>query len=265
LSILLFLHFKNIKKMVAETHFKINLGLHVTKKLPTGYHAIETIFYPVYNQRDIIEITASEKFKFSMENSDFEVEMEKNLCVKAYRLLEKAFHLAPISIKLVKRIPSGAGIGGGSGDAATILLMLNELFQLKLSVSQLMHYGAQLGSDVPFFIYNQPCLATGVGEKLSPITLDLSAYNIELVFSDVHVSTADAYSWITPKTPKHILTEVIQQPMESWKELLVNDFETVVFERFPVLEQTKMDLYKKGAIYAAMSGSGSSIFGIFPK
>lgn len=251
--------------MVAETHFKINLGLHVTEKLPTGYHTIETIFYPVYNQRDVIEITPSENFSFTMENSDFEVEMENNLCVKAYRLLEKEFHLAPISLKLVKNIPSGAGIGGGSGDAASILLMLNEIFQLKLSEHQLMHYGAQLGSDVPFFIYNKPCLATGVGEKLSPISLDLSSYKIELVFSEVHVSTAAAYSWITPKAPKNQLLEVIQQPIETWKDLLVNDFEEVVFERFPVLEQTKIDLYKKGAIYAAMSGSGSSIFGIFPK
>lgn len=251
--------------MIAETHFKINLGLHVTEKLKSGYHNLETIFYPVYNQRDVIEMTLSDNFIFSMEKSDFDVEIEKNLCVKAYRLLEKEFHLAPISLKLVKNIPSGAGIGGGSGDAATVLLMLNELFQLKLSEQQLKQYGAQLGSDVPFFIYNKPCLATGVGDKLTPISLDLSPYKIELVFSDVHVSTAEAYSWITPKAPKHNLIEVIQQPIETWKDLLVNDFEEVVFERFPILKQTKTDLYKKGAIYAAMSGSGSSIFGIFPK
>lgn len=251
--------------MIAETHFKINLGLHVAEKLSTGYHNLETIFYPVYNQRDVIEITPSEIFSFTMENSDFEVEVEKNLCVKAYRLLEKEFHLAPISLKLIKNIPSGAGIGGGSGDAATVLLMLNEMFQLKLSEQQLMKYGAQLGSDVPFFIFNKPCLATGVGDKLTPISLDLSSYHIELVFSDVHVSTADAYSWITPKTPKYQLSDIIQQPIEKWQDLLINDFEEVIFERFPILKQTKMELYKKGAIYAAMSGSGSSIFGIFPK
>lgn len=251
--------------MIAETHFKINLGLHVTEKLPTGYHNLETIFYPVYNQRDVVEIFPSDIFSFSMENSDFEVEMEKNLCVKAYRLLEKEFHLAPISLKLIKNIPSGAGIGGGSGDAATILLMLNEFFQLNLTEQQLMKYGAQLGSDVPFFIFNKPCLATGVGDKLTPIVLDLASYHIQLVFSDVHVSTADAYSWITPKFPKNQLIDIIQQPIENWKYLLVNDFEEVVFERFPVLEQIKMELYKKGAIYAAMSGSGSSIYGIFPK
>lgn len=167
--------------MIAETHFKINLGLHVAEKLSTGYHNLETIFYPVYNQRDVIEISPSEIFSFTMENSDFEVEVEKNLCVKAYRLLEKEFQLAPISLKLIKNIPSGAGIGGGSGDAATVLLILNEMFQLKLSEQQLMKYGAQLGSDVPFFIFNKPCLATGVGDKLTPISLDLSSYHIELV------------------------------------------------------------------------------------
>lgn len=251
--------------MIAETHFKINLGLHVVEKLNSGYHALETVFYPVYNQRDIIEIDKADQFSFKIENSDFDIEPEKNLCVKAFRLLEKEFQLSPISMKLVKKIPSGAGIGGGSGDAATTLILINQIFELGLTQDQLMQYGAQLGSDVPFFIFNKPCLATGVGERLTPIDLDLSDFDIEICYSDIHVSTAEAYSWITPKHPKYNLKELILGPIEQWRNLLVNDFEEELFKRFPELAKTKESLYKKGATYAAMSGSGSSIFGIFPK
>lgn len=251
--------------MIAKTHFKINLGLNIVNKLENGYHALETVFYPVYNQRDIIEIVPSDHFVFEMIGADFQVEPDKNLCVKAYKLLEQKFKIAPVYMSLKKNIPSGAGIGGGSGDAATTLLMLNELFQLSLSKEQLIGFASQLGSDVPFFILNEPCYATGVGNLMTPISLDLSAYSIEMHYSDIHVSTADAYSWITPQKPKISISEIIKMPVESWKELLVNDFEIEIFKRYPSLATQKSLLYERGAIYSAMSGSGSSIFGIFPK
>lgn len=251
--------------MVAETNFKINLGLNIIEKLPNGYHALETVFYPVYNQRDSIKVENASEFIFRMEGGDFLIEPEKNICVKAYRLLEEKFHLPPISITLTKKIPSGAGIGGGSGDAATTLLLLNQFFDLKLKQEELITFAKKLGSDVPFFILNQPCFATGVGEILTPISLDLSDYRIEMIYSDIQVSTPLAYSWITPKKPTKSILEVLQMPVENWKYELVNDFEAVVFPRFPELERNKQEMYEKGAVYAAMSGSGSSIFGIFPK
>lgn len=251
--------------MIAKTHFKINLGLNIIEKLPNGYHALETVFYPVYNQRDIIEIVPSNHFVFEMKGADFHVDSDHNLCVKAYKLLEQKFKIAPVYMSLEKNIPSGAGIGGGSGDAATTLLMLNDLFQLSLTKEQLIGFAVQLGSDVPFFIMNEPCFATGVGNIMTPISLDLSAYSIEMHFSDIHISTADAYSWITPQKPKISISEIVAMPIEMWKDLLVNDFETEIFKRYPSLAKQKSLLYEKGAIYSAMSGSGSSIFGIFPK
>lgn len=249
--------------MVAETNFKINLGLNITEKLPNGYHALETVFYPVYNQRDTIEISLSSEFVFKMDGGDFTIDPEKNICVKAYRVLAEQFPISPISLTLTKKIPSGAGIGGGSGDAATTLLLLNQFFDLKLTQEELIPFAKQLGSDVPFFILNQPCFATGVGEILTPITLDLSDYRIEMLFSDIQVSTPLAYSWITPQKPQKSILDILKTPIENWKYELTNDFESVIFPRFPELERNKQLMYEKGAIYAAMSGSGSSIFGIF--
>lgn len=251
--------------MVAETNFKINLGLNITEKLPNGYHTIETLFYPVYNQRDTVEINHSDQFVFEMSGGDFEVETEQNICVKAFRLLEKEYQLPPISLTLTKNIPSGAGIGGGSGDAATTLLLINQFFNLKLSVDQLLYFAKQLGSDVPFFIINTPCFATGVGELLTPVSVDLSPYTIEMIFSDIQIATPDAYSWIRPQKPSRKITDIIRMPIEFWKQELVNDFEKVIYPRFPQLERNKQILYDKGALYAAMSGSGSSTFGIFPR
>ncbi len=249
--------------MVAETNFKINLGLNVVEKLPNGYHALETVFYPVYNQRDSIEIQPSSEFQFQMFGGDFSIDPDKNICVKAFRLLEEKFQLSPISITLTKKIPSGAGIGGGSGDAATTLLLLNQYFDLKLDQIELINIAKKLGSDVPFFIINQPCYATGVGEILTPISLDLSQYRIEMIFSDIQVSTPLAYSWIKPQKSQKPILEILKTPIEYWKHELVNDFESVVFPRFPELERNKQLMYERGAVYAAMSGSGSSIFGLF--
>lgn len=249
--------------MIIETHYKINLGLHVLQKLESGYHQIETVLYPVYNLEDRVEIIRSDHFEFHIENQDFEIEQEKNIVVKAYRLLEKNYDLPPVFIRLVKNIPSGAGIGGGSANGALTLKLLNSLFDLGLTTEQLHPYAAQLGSDVPFFLRDYPCLATGVGAQLQPIALDLSAYRIEVAFSDIRISTAEAYSWVTPKIPQTPLSELIQRPIQEWRSVLVNDFEKPIFLRYPQLELTKENFYKKGALYSTMSGSGSSVFAIF--
>ena len=248
--------------MLASIYHKINLGLHVVEKQPSGYHAIETVFYPCNHFKDTIEITHSSRFTFTLFNEDFTCNSEDNLCVKAFRLLQKEYDLLPVNIRLTKHIPSGAGLGGGSADAALTLKMLNDLFSLKLSQEQLHHFAAQLGSDVPFFLYDTPMYATGKGEILTPINLDLSPYKIEVVCPNIAISTAEAYKAITPKQPTLSLKQIIQFPIEKWKDFLVNDFEEVIFKQHPQLLEIKTELYARGALYAAMSGSGSAVFGI---
>ena len=249
--------------MLASVHHKINLGLQVIEKLPSGYHALETVFYPCRNFEDSLEITPSSQFSFTLKNADFHCDAEKNLCVKVYRLLQNCFDLPAVKITLTKQIPSGAGLGGGSADAALALKMLNTLFALQLSPVQLHEFAAQLGSDIPFFLYSTPMYATGRGEILEPLALDLSKYIIEIVCPNISVSTAQAYSFITPKKPKLPLKQIIQSPITTWKTDLINDFEEVIFKQHPQLQEIKNELYSKGAVYAAMSGSGSALFGIF--
>lgn len=251
--------------VVASVHHKINIGLHIIEKLSSGYHALETFFYPCHNFEDTIEITPSSQFSFSLTNADFDCETEENMCVKAYRLMQKIIDLPPVSIKLTKRIPSGAGLGGGSADAAFTFKLLNNLFSLKLKTRQLHEFAAQVGSDAPFFLYDTPMFATGRGDILTPVVLDLSKYRIEIVTPHISVSTPQAYSAITPKKPKHALEKLIQFPIETWKDLIINDFEEIIFYQYPKLSEIKNEFYRKGAVYAAMSGSGSAVFGIFNK
>jgi 4-diphosphocytidyl-2-C-methyl-D-erythritol kinase len=251
--------------MLASAHHKINLGLHVVEKLSSGYHALETVFYPCRNFEDTIEITPASQFSFTLKNADFNCNTEDNLCVKAYRLLQHKHTLPPVNITLTKQIPSGAGLGGGSADAALTLKMLNSLFALQLSTEQLHKYAAQLGSDAAFFLYDTPMYATGRGEILTPIAIDLSKYSIEVICPDICISTAQAYAAITPKQPKVTLKQIIQSPIETWKENLVNDFEEVIFKQHPQLLKIKNELYAKGALYAAMSGSGSGVSGVFER
>ena len=250
--------------MQALIHHKINLGLHVIEKLPSGYHALETVFYPCHNYEDTIEITPASSFSFTLKNADFTCAPEQNLCVKAFRLLQTKYNLPPVNIALTKQIPSGAGLGGGSADAALTLRMLNALFSLQLSAPQLHEFAAQLGSDTAFFLFDEPMYATGRGEILTPIAIDLSKYKIEVVCPNIAISTAQAYSTITPKKPKLSLQQIITSPIETWKERLVNDFEEVIFKQHPQLSEIKNELYRRGALYAAMSGSGSAVYGIFP-
>jgi 4-diphosphocytidyl-2-C-methyl-D-erythritol kinase len=187
---------------------------------------------------------------------------DDNLCVKAYHLLREEHGLSPVNMFLLKNIPIGAGLGGGSSDAAHVLKMLDELFELKLTNMQLEDYAAQLGSDCPFFIENQPAYVTGRGELLEPFPLNLAGYNLTIVYPGIHISTKDAFANIRPGPSEMSVHEIAQLPVVRWKNLLLNDFEPWAFEQYPVLEEIKDGLYKAGALYASMSGTGSAIYGI---
>lgn len=253
--------------MITFPNAKINLGLNITAKRPDGYHNLETVFYPVPIE-DALEIHVqhnSTDKKFALHQASMEItgNAEDNLVVKAYLLLDKEFNLPPVDIHLYKHIPSGAGLGGGSSDAAFMLKLLNERFELKLTNEKLEEYAATLGADCAFFIKNTPTYAEGIGNIFSPLSLSLKGYQILLVKPDIFVSTREAFSLVRPHKPEYSLKEIITHPISEWKEQMVNDFETSVFPQYPVIGEIKEELYKNGAIYAAMSGSGSSVFGLF--
>lgn len=249
--------------MISFTNAKINLGLFITEKRKDGYHNIETVFYPV-KLYDVIEIHYSNSFDFKNVGLDIPDDGD-NLCVKAYNLLRKDFSLKPMGIHLLKNIPIGAGLGGGSSDAVCVLKAINEIEKLGLNNDQLRSYASMLGADCPFFVDNKPVYASGIGTDFEPIALDLSNYYIVLIKPDVHVSTQDAYRNVKPKPAPIDLREVIQLPIQDWKFHLQNDFEDGIFEIHPKIKEIKAQLYESGAIYSAMSGSGSSVFGIFDK
>lgn len=250
--------------MVVFPNAKINLGLYVTEKRPDGFHNLETLFYPV-PWRDALEAVPAngEEATFTGSGLVVDVEPEKNLVMCAYRLLQREFSLPNLDIYLHKAIPFGAGLGGGSADAAQMLVMLNHLYKLGLSEERLAEYAATLGSDCPFFIYNRPMLATGRGEVLSPVDFSLKGYTIVLVKPSFGISTPEAFAGIQPKRPSASIAETVAQPIETWRGTLLNDFEPHLFEKYPLLADIKQQLYDRGAAYAAMSGSGSTIFGIF--
>lgn len=257
--------------MIVFPNSKINLGLRILRKREDGYHDLETVFYPV-GIRDALEIIPlgqhenTSAFPFTLSGAELQGQPTSNLCVRAYKLLRKDHPAIPkIKMHLHKTIPSGAGLGGGSADAAFTLLLLNDMFRLGISQEKLMSYAAELGSDCPFFIINKPCYATGRGEILEPVPLDLSACRIVVVNPGIHIDTGLAFLNITPAVPgrtiKNIITEL---PFERWKDELVNDFEKVIFPRHPEIADIKDNFYRQGAIYASMSGSGSTVYGIFP-
>ena len=252
--------------MITFPNIKINLGLSITEKRPDGYHNLETVFYPVAHE-DALEIRtnpeAQQKFTLHQHGMEIAGNPENNLVVKAYLLLDKEFHLPPVEIHLYKHIPSGAGLGGGSSDAAFMLKLLNEHYNLQLSDKQLEDYAATLGADCAFFIKNTPTYAEGIGNIFSPIELSLKGYRIMIVKPDVFVSTREAFANIRPHRPEYPVREVIRRPVAEWKDTLINDFEASVFPQYPVIGEIKEELYHQGAIYASMSGSGSSVFGLF--
>jgi 4-diphosphocytidyl-2-C-methyl-D-erythritol kinase len=248
--------------MVSFPHAKINLGLNVIRKRPDGFHDLETCFYPV-PWTDVLEIIPAKNFGFSSSGLPIEGDSKNNLCVRAYNLLAKDFNLPPVQIHLHKVIPMGAGLGGGSSDGAFTLRQLNASFALGISNEKLAGYAAHLGSDCAFFIEDQPKLATGRGEILSSIEISLKGKFIVIVKPDIHVSTADAFAGIVPRQSDINIREVVQLPITQWKLSLKNDFEETVFKKYPVIRDVKTRLYAMGAEYASMSGSGSSVFGIF--
>ena len=252
--------------MITFPNIKINLGLSITEKRPDGYHNLETVFYPVALE-DALEIRtnpeAQQKFTLHQHGMEIAGNPENNLVVKAYLLLDKEFHLPPVEIHLYKHIPSGAGLGGGSSDAAFMLKLLNEHYNLQLSDNQLEDYAATLGADCAFFIKNRPTYAEGIGNIFSPLPLSLKGYRIWLVKPDIFVSTRDAFAKIKPHHPEMSLKEIAQLPVEEWNGRMVNDFEESVFPQFPTIGEIKEEMYRQGAVYASMSGSGSSVYGLF--
>ena len=227
-----------------------------------GYHNLETVFYPI-ELRDALEFVPAEKTSLSILGLSVDGDIEQNLVVRAFRLLQKDFQLPELEIALLKKIPMGAGLGGGSADAAFMLKLLNSHFALDLSDVQLESYASKLGADCPFFIRNKPVFASGIGTEFSPIELSLKGYQLVLVKPDIHISTAEAYSNVACERWNTPLMEVIQMPIDKWREFLVNDFEKSVFKVHPELAVLKEKLYEFGAVYASMSGSGSILYGIF--
>lgn len=252
--------------MISFPNAKINLGLNIVGKRADGYHNLETIFYPIPLE-DILEIEVldhTEKpFELSISGIPIKGNLANNLVVKAYLLLKEKYNLPPIHIYLHKNIPSGAGLGGGSSDAAFMLKLLNDTFELNLTTTELEEHAAKLGADCAFFIQNKPTFAEGIGNIFSSIELNLSGYQIFLIKPDVFISTAMAFSNIKPHQPELNLKEIIQKPISQWHKWMANDFEESIFKEIPELGKIKEELYQAGAIYASMSGAGSSIYGIF--
>ncbi|HTJ10934.1 MAG TPA: 4-(cytidine 5'-diphospho)-2-C-methyl-D-erythritol kinase [Dinghuibacter sp.] len=243
---------------------KINLGLRILSKRPDGFHDLETLFYPV-GLRDAIEMLPASSVSLHVSGASIPGDPLTNLCVKAYELLAADFPaVRPVDIYLHKRIPTGAGLGGGSSDGASALLLLNRLFRLGLSREVLVAYAARLGSDCPFFIYDSPCFATGRGEVLTPVALDMSGYELVLVNPGIHVPTAWAFGQLARESgPEPGVGDGAVPPVAEWRDRLVNDFEAPVFTAYPAIGRIKEQLYAAGAVYASMSGSGSTVFGWF--
>jgi 4-diphosphocytidyl-2-C-methyl-D-erythritol kinase len=253
--------------MIVFPNAKINIGLNITEKRNDGFHNLETIFYPI-KLSDILEVVADENSKtevnFNYSGIEIPGDTESNLIVKAYHLLRKDFKIPNIKVHLEKIIPIGAGLGGGSSDAGFFINLINDKFELGLTLDDLSHYSKQLGSDCTFFLYNRPVYAFGKGDEIEQINFSLKGKTIALIKPPIHISTALAYSQIVPQKPKINLRRIVSDyPIENWKELVKNDFETSIFKHYPLIAEIKEKLYQLGALYASMSGSGSSVFGIF--
>lgn len=248
--------------MIGFPGCKINLGLHVLNRRPDGYHDLDTCFFPV-PWTDILEVLPSDKQSFHFSGLSIPGDVSDNLCLRAYHLLQKDFALSPIQGHLHKVVPMGAGLGGGSADAAHTLRLLNTIFELGLSGESLIQYAIELGSDCAFFLQDHPVIGAGRGEVLEPVEVLLKNHYLVVVTPPIHVRTAQAFAGVLPQTPERDVRSVLNEPITRWKELLRNDFEISVFRSHPEIEQIKHTMYGIGAIYASMSGSGSSVFGLF--
>lgn len=248
--------------MLFFSNAKVNIGLYIISKRNDGFHTIETIFYPI-SLTDVIEFLPGENFSFTNDGFQIDCPVEQNIVTKAYLVLKEKYNLPEINIHLLKNIPFGAGLGGGSSNAANILKALVHYFKIKIEEKELYQIAENLGSDCPFFLLNKPAYATSKGELFEEIKLDLSDYYFAIVKPPVHISTKEAYKNITPKKPAINLKDAIQLPIIEWKNLIFNNFEDVLFPNFPEIKKTKNKLYELGAEFALMSGSGSSVFGLF--
>ncbi len=283
--------------MIVCPNAKINLGLEVLARRPDGYHDLQPLFVPVHELRDVLEVVKTDgPTELFQLGNPCDVPPEKNLCFKAYLAMKERYGIGNIKIYLYKNIPSGAGLGGGSSDAAFTLMAINDVFALGLGKEELAGIAATLGSDCPFFIYNRPMFATGRGELLEPYDIDLSPYRIEVITPDLHISTAEAYAGVDAlkfsqdaagctgisvsaddvqsdallqvngaSLSKRGLKQVLSMGIYYWPENLINDFEAVAFAKYPALAQIKQSLYNRGAAYASMTGSGSALYGLFVK
>jgi len=250
--------------MIAFPNAKINLGLQLVSKRPDGYHNLFSCFYPV-GWSDVLEILPADELKFTSSGLAIPDEAAGNLCLKAYHLLKKDNDLPPVHMHLHKVIPIGAGLGGGSSDGAFTLKLLNDLFSLHLETPTLEDYARRIGSDCAFFIRNQPVFCFEKGDQFEDTAIDLKNYFIVLVNPGIHISTAEAYAGIRPQMPETDLKTVLLQPIAEWKEQVHNDFEKELGLKYPTIAQLKHNLYRQGALYASMTGSGSTVYGIFER
>ncbi len=248
--------------MLTFPNAKINIGLNVINRRTDGYHNLETVFYPI-KINDALEVIEAEELSFEASGIEIPGFANENLCLKAFELIRKDLSIPNVKIHLHKNIPIGAGLGGGSADAGFFIELVNKKFGLGMSLKQMENYARALGADCAFFLHNTPIFATGKGDEFENIDLDLSAYYLVLVMPDTHVSTGEAYRGVKPEIPAKSLKELISLSVEEWKELIRNDFEESIFKNHSEIRGVKTALYDAGAVYAAMSGSGASVYGIF--
>lgn len=251
--------------MITFPNAKINLGLNIVSKRPDNYHNLETIFYPIDLQDALEVVDAPEKTGCNLHISGLQIDgdQQTNLVVKAYKYLKESFLLPSVDVYLHKVIPFGAGLGGGSSDAAFMLRLLRDKYELQVTDEKLLSLASRLGADCSFFLLNKPVLASGIGNVFSPVSFSLKNYYLVLVKPDVLVSTAEAYSLVKPMEPAVPLSDIVKMPVKEWRFQMVNDFEKSVFSRYPEIKAIKEVLYEAGAVYASMSGSGSSVYGLF--
>ena len=259
-------HFGYICRMILRANCKINIGLDVLRRREDGFHELSTVMFPVRELYDPVTVEQSENLTFTQTGIAVDCPVEKNLCVRAARLMQKCYGVGNVAIELDKRVPFGAGLGGGSSDAAYMIRLLDERFRLNIGNAEMERYAARLGADCAFFITAEPSFASGIGNVLEPVEGPQQALEgcyIVVVKPDVAVSTRDAYSKITPRQPQKCCRDIVRQSIETWRNELVNDFEQPVFALYPQLAEIKEKLYSLGAVFALMSGSGSALFGIF--
>ncbi len=249
--------------MLVFPNAKLNLGLYVTGQRPDGFRTLESVFVPL-PWCDALELLPAAETSLTLTGRPIPGEPATNLCLRAYELLRADFELPPVRLHLHKIVPIGAGLGGGSADAAFALRALNEIFDLQLPPAALTDYARRLGSDCAFFITNKPVLAREKGDVFDDITLDLAGTACKVVYPGLHIGTAEAYARVTPRAPRHALREALAQPLDTWRHTVSNDFEEALTPAYPVLAEIKQQLYGAGAAYASLSGSGSAVYGLFP-